>query len=155
MPLSVLIRAITGEDCSHFSFVFESAAKGLMFESNLFGTHPTFYATALKTHVVMHSIEVPLSITEEDAIWDLVIQKYDGRSYNFLGALYLGGWKLLQRIFGVRPPVYNKWSLPDTYFCNELYSILNAIPEFPQTGVASGMETPHDLWLKIKDWSPK
>ena len=47
-PLSCLIRFVTGQDCSHFSFVFESRASGLMFESNLFGTHPAFYRTSLK-----------------------------------------------------------------------------------------------------------
>ena len=153
-PLSVLIRLVTGDDCSHFSFVFESAAQGLMFESNLIGTHPTFFETSMKTHTIVHEVNVPLSIEDEDRIWDLVVQKYDGKGYDFLGAIYLGWRKILQRIFKLPLPEKNKWSQPDSYFCNELYSILNQLPVFPVTSVSNGMETPHDLWDKLKDWKP-
>ena len=150
-PLSAVIRAVTGDDCSHFSFVFESAAKGLMFESNLFGTHPTFFETSMKTHTILHEIDVPLSIEEEDKVWDLVVQKYDGKPYDFGGALYLGWRKILLRAFKIPLPATNKWAKDDAWFCDELYDVLNNIPGFKKIDVVSGMHTPHDVWLNLQE----
>lgn len=149
-PFSLLIRLVTGDDCSHFSFVFESAANGLMFESNLFGTHPLFYRTSLKTHTVMHEIIVPLTLDDENKIWDLIVDKYDDRPYDYFGVMYLGWRKLLLRMFKRPLPKHNKWAKPDAYFCNELYGILSCIPGMPNTDVGNGMETPHDLWKKLE-----
>lgn len=150
LPLSVFIRAITGEDCSHFAFVFESSAKGLMFESNLLGTHPCFYQSSLKTHTIVHEVDLPLDISVEDDIWDIVVEKYDGRGYDFLGALYLGWRKLLQRFLKLPLPEKNKWAQPGQYFCDEVYDVLNQIPDFKKINVMNGMDTPHDVWLKYQ-----
>lgn len=148
-PLSLLIRFICKEDCSHFSFVFESEAKGLMFESNLLGTHPSFLQTSLKTHSIVHEIDLPLSISEEDLLWDVIVDKYDGHSYDFLGALYLGWFKFLKRVFGIKLPDKNKWCQPGQYFCDQLYDCLNNIPRLPKINVMNGMDTPHDVWIRL------
>ena len=153
-PLSVLIRAITGDECSHFAFVFETAAKGLMFESNLLGTHPAFYLSSLKTHTVVHSLDVPMSIEVEDKVWDLIVQKYDGKKYDYLGALYLGWRKILLRWFKLAMPAKNAWSRSDSFYCDDLYDILNIAPGFPVLDVTGAMKTPHDVWQELKDWSP-
>ena len=150
-PLSVLIRAITGEPSSHFSFVFESAAKGLMFESNLLGTHPAFLQTSLKTHTIVHEKNIPMTVEREDLIWDLVVQKYDGKGYDFLGALYLGLCKLGQRLFNFPMPTKNKWGQPDKFFCNEVYDVFNQIPGMPTIDVMSGMDTPEDVWKHLEN----
>jgi len=148
--LSIFIRTICNEDCSHFSFVFESAANGLMFESNLIGTHPAFYKSSLKSHTIVHELNIPLTIEEEDKIWDIVTQKYDGKPYDFLGAIYLGWYKFLNSFFGVKIPDENKWSQPDQYFCNEVYDVLNNIPNFKKIDVKNGMHSPHDVWMELK-----
>lgn len=147
--LSVFIRHICNEDCSHFSFVFESAAKGLMFESNLLGTHPAFYQTSIKNKTIVHEINIPLSIEEEDALWDIIVQKYDNKPYDFLGAIYLGWHKFLNKIFGIKIPEKNKWSQPDQYFCNEVYDVLNNLANFKKIDVKTGMHSPHDVWLEL------
>ena len=149
-PLSWLIRLITGEDCSHFAFVFESASKGLMFESNLFGAHPAFFQTSLKSHTIVHELNIPLSVEDEDKIWDRVIQQYDGKSYDFLGAFYLGYRILLKRIFKIALPLKNAWGKEDEYFCDELYAILEGSPGFPVTSVSGGMQTPHNVWTQVE-----
>jgi hypothetical protein len=150
-PLSVLIRLVTGEDCSHFSFVFEGPnRKGLMFESNLLGTHPAFLKSTLKSHTIIHSMDVPLSSADEDKIWDLCVDKYDGKPYDFGGALYLGWRKLLCRIFKLAVPQQNKWASPGAYFCDEVYDVLNNISAFPKIDVTSGLDTPHDVFVKLK-----
>lgn len=150
-PLSVFIRWITGDDCSHFSFVFESRSAGLMFESNLLGTHPAFYKNSLKTHTTVHEIDVPLDSKSEDTIWDLCVDKYDGKPYDFLGALYLGWRKFLFRLIKFPLPTKNRWTQPGQYFCDELYDILRNVKGFPDFDIMNGMETPHDVYLKIKD----
>jgi len=150
MPLSLVIRAITGEDCSHFSFVFQSQNRnGLVFESNLLGTHPCFLKTSLKSHTIVHSIDVDLSAEEEDRIWDLVVDKYDGKPYDFGGVFYLGWRKILQRLFNVPLPKHNKWAKKNAYFCDEIYDVLNNISKFPKINVTRGMDTPHDVWMKL------
>lgn len=151
-PLSLLIRGITGDDCSHFAFVFEGPGRsGLMIEANLLGTHPCFYQTSLKSHTVVHSFDVPLDIKDEDRIWDLVIEKYDGQPYDFLGAIYLGWRCVLKRAFKIPKPKKNKWSQPGQEFCDQIYDILNSIGRFKKIDVAAGMDTPHDVWIKLNE----
>lgn len=148
--LSQVIRFICGQDCSHFSFVFESGSRGLMFESNLLGTHPTFYKTSLKNHSVVHekSLEIPIDV--EDEIWDLMVQKYDGRSYDFGGAIFLGLSLAMERIFKMPRPQVNRWAKSDKYFCDETYDIFNSFPVyFPSIDVCRGMDTPHDVFVKM------
>lgn len=152
LPLSLLIRAVTGEDCSHFAFVFESQAKGLMFESNLLGTHPRFLETEFKSRwrfTIVHQRDIPMTPEMEDAIWDRVVSRFDGKGYDYGGAIYLGWWKLLNRLFGVALPKTNKWASDDLYFCDEVYIALKGVPGVPQSNVGTGMETPHDLWKEI------
>jgi hypothetical protein len=150
-PLSWVIRMVTGQDCSHFAFVFESEnRKGLMFESNLLGTHPAFLQTALRSHTVVHSITIDLEDEDEDMLWDRVVEKYDGHPYDFGAALYLG-WRLFLYRFFKRPvPQQNKWASPGAYFCDEVYDVLNNLPEFKKIDVVSGMDTPHDVFVKCK-----
>jgi len=154
LPLSVVIRAVTGDDCSHFSIVLYDSSKvpsPIVFESNLLGTHPLFLQTALTTHTVVHQLTISLTEEQEDKILDAIISKFDGKPYDFGGALYLGWRKLMNRIFKTPLPAHNKWSNNDAYFCDEIYQCLESagLPDF---GISTGMETPHDLWLKLKDW---
>lgn len=148
-PLSVLIRLITGQDCSHFAFVFESSASGLMFESNLLGTHPAFYASSLKTHTVVHEIKLDLTVQEEDAVWDIVVQKYDGLPYDITGALFIGWSRIRNRILGVPMPKFNEWGSPDKFFCDELVDVLKNVRGMPKIDSSGGMDTPHDVYEKI------
>lgn len=148
--LSKIIRSTTRQDCSHFSFVFEGPGRsGLMFESNLLGTHPCFLKTSLKMHTIVHQKNMPTDLETEDKIWDIIVEKYDDRSYDFLGAIYLGLYKLANRWFNVPMPLVNRWSQPGQYYCDELYQVLTSLPGFPQLEIKGGMQTPHDLWVKL------
>lgn len=150
-PFSAMIRFLTGDDCSHFAFVFESRSSGLMFESNLLGTHPKFYQTALKHCTVVHEMNVPLSIEEEDEVWDTIVEKYDNKPYDYLGAFYLGIRRFLTRVFGFKKMSVNVLAKRGSFFCNELYEVLCHIPEFPVIDVSSGLMTPHDLLIAIEE----
>lgn len=148
--LSVLIRAITGEDCSHFAFVLYDNKPGeIMFESNLLGTHPAFYRTSLKTHQIVHEIIVPSSQETEDRVWDKLVEIYDGHPYDFLGALYLGLRTLLKRFLGMTMPIKNSWSRQDSFYCDEIYDALREVPGLPLLNVSGGMDTPHGVYIKL------
>jgi hypothetical protein len=148
MPLSYLIRFITGEDCSHLALVFESRDGGLMFESNLLGTHPKFYKNAAKHFTIVHEMKVDATVEQEDAAWDLMVDQFDGKSYGFMAALYLAWRKILLRAFKSPMPMVNAWATDDTYFCDELYLILEHVG-LRNIGIESGMQTPHDVWVKL------
>jgi hypothetical protein len=153
LPLSLIIRAITGEDCSHFAFVFESQANGLVFQSNLLGTGPEFLnvLSSSSGFEIVHQLDLPMTVAEEDAAWDLIVQSYDNLGYNFLGAAYLGWRYLLKRIFKRPLPAKNPWDQAGTLFCDQVYTILNKLndPRLPQINVLSGMDTPHAVWEKV------
>jgi hypothetical protein len=149
-PLSLLIRAITGEDCSHFSFVLYDGKPGeIMFESNLLGTHPVFYKTAMKTHIIVHEINIALDQYIEDLIWDRIVSVYDNQEYDFLGALYLGYRTILYRLLGIPKPERNELSRPGSYYCDEIFDALNDVPKLPVLNVNGGMLTPHEVYEKV------
>jgi hypothetical protein len=146
LPLSVFIRAICAQDCSHFAFVFDSPAGGLLFESNLLGTHPKFFLTAKKHFEIIHEIEIVTTPEIENQIWDSVVNTYDGREYDFGGALYIGWRSLLNRFFGIPIPEKNKWSSRDDLFCDAISSALAPL----QIPVAGPMDSPHDYYERIQ-----
>lgn len=149
-PLSLFIRWMTGEDCSHFAFVFEGPGRsGLMFESNLLGTHPAFFKTSLKTHEIVHEKDIDLTVEQEDAVWDLVVERYDGKPYDFGGALYLGIKKLMHKLFNSTIPTENKWSSQGKFFCDEIYDVFNNIPGMKKIDVCGAMQSPHDVFLEV------
>lgn len=150
-PLSLFIRFITGNDCSHFSLVlYENSTGPIVFESNLLGTHPSFLQTSLKSHTIVHEKTIILSQEIEDKLMDIIISKYDGKSYDFSGALYLAYRTVLKRLFNKPIPIVNKWAKNEAYFCDELYEILENIG-LPHIEV--DVKTPHDVWELIKDWN--
>jgi hypothetical protein len=153
LPLSILIRAVTGEDCSHFAFVFESQSQGLVFQSNLLGTGVEFFSKAQKAwgYKIVHQIDLEMLPEEEDLAWDIIVNNYSNVPYNFLGALYLGWAIILKRLFKITPPLKNLWGKPDTMFCDQVYKVLNGLsdPRLPKICVMNGMDTPYDIYLKV------
>lgn len=149
-PIDFVIRLMTGQDCQHFAFLFESAGGGMIFECNLLGAHACFYNTWLKKHALIHVIDVPLSIEDEDALWDKWVNEFDGLSYDFLGVIYLGIMFARKRIFGIPLPAVNAWSQRNQYFCDAAYQLVSGRPGFPLvTPKTNGMATPHALWEAI------
>ena len=159
LPLSLVIRGITGEPCSHFAFVFDSGPKGLMFESNLLGTHPVFFASALKgfgAMTIVHEKDITIPLDLEDSIWDYIVENYDDKPYDYSGAVYTGLMVLRNRIFKTPIPAVNKWADTGTYYCDELYNILTKfIPSLPQVQVQGTCVTPESLWQRMKDMEIK
>lgn len=149
LPLSLLIRAITGEDCSHMALVFESRSGGIMFESNFLGTHPKFFRNASKHFTVVHALEIPMTVEQEDHAWDTMVDAFDGKNYDFGAAIYLGWRILLYRWFRRPVPKVNCWQTKGAFFCDEVYQILE-MAGFQSLDVESGMKTPFMVWDELK-----
>ena len=150
LPLSVVIRAITGEDCSHFAFVFDSPGGGMVFQANLLGCGPEFFAKFKSACTIVHEVTLDVPTEIEDQVWDLVVSNYDGKPYGYKSCIYLGYRILLRRIFGIPMPDKNPYVSSGAFFCDELYACLAPIPGLPKFDVADGMKTPHDVWKAVK-----
>jgi hypothetical protein len=151
LPLSVLIRWFLDSDCSHFVLVFKSPSGGLMFESNLLGTHPKFYKTALKHMEVVHQIEMNLTPDQEDEVWDIVVDQFDGHAYNYRAFIYFCWRAFLKKIFHQPLPKTNPWSLPGTYLCDQVCYALQGLSPEP-ISLDLSMVTPEELYYYLKDW---
>lgn len=122
-----------------------------MFESNLLGTHPKFFKTALKHMSVVHQIELDIPIEEENAIWDFVVDQVDGLSYNYLGFLYFCYRAFLKRAFRIPLPSSNPWSQEGTYLCPEVLRAL-AGPLHLQIEADLSMLSPEDHFHLTQLW---
>lgn len=150
--LSKLIRLLTGDDCSHFAIVLYDNKPGeIMFESNLLGTHPAFLKTSLKTHEIVHKMTIEVPQDMEDQVWDRIVKSFDGKPYDYAGALYLGIHKLMHRLFGRAIPTSNKWANCNAFFCDEIYTAFVDVPGLPDIGVSNGMRTPHDVYQLLQE----
>ena len=124
---------------------------GLMFESNLLGTHPKFFKNASKHMSIVHMVSIPLKFENEKAVKAFMVNEVDDKPYDILGAIYLGWWKLLRRIFKCALPKRNKWARKDAFFCDEIIVMLNAAGagfKFDTLGV--GMMSPYDVWKQLE-----
>jgi len=147
-----LINLVTAEDCGHFAILFESVnGTGVVFESNLLGTHPAFYKTWMGTsRKIIHSIDVVLTAEQEDKIWDLWVNNFDGHGYDFFGCIYVGLMKLRKRIFKKEIPTKNIWSKNGAFFCDVIYQVLDGIQWLPDMkDQINEMSSPHDLFLFV------
>jgi hypothetical protein len=153
-PLDWLILLMTGQDCAHFSFSFQDVnGQEVVFETNLLGGHPAFYPTWINTssRQIIHSQTVDVPASEVTALWQSWVQNYDGKSYDFLGALYTGLMTLRLRLFKIPKPLKNAWSQRNTYYCDEIYQLVSGRFGFPViTNMSNGMDTPHDVWMKLQ-----
>ena len=63
------------------------------------------------------------------------------KRYDFLGAIYLGIFQLLNTHFGIKMPKKNRFDSGKRFFCNELYSFI--------TGEEMSMTHPNDLMIEM------
>lgn len=149
--LSKFIRFGLKTDCSHFALVFNSPAGGLMFESNLLGTHPKFFKTALKHMTIVHEIDVLLPVEIENQIWDIVVDRYDDEPYNFKGFLYFCWRGFLKRFLGIPFPMKGLYDRSNGDLCVEVYKALTDAGVMPDLNIDLSITSPHDLFLKLRE----
>ena len=150
-PLSALIRWGLSTDCSHFLIVFNSPAGGLCFHSNLLGTHPKFWKNTKKQLSVVHEIDLDLPIEVEDRVWDIVVDRYDGKGYDFKAFAYLGWRIILKKLFNKPMPVKNKWAEDQKFLCDEIYAALVECQVVPDLGIDIAMSSPHEIFELLSE----
>jgi hypothetical protein len=153
LPLSVIIRGVLGSQASHFLLVFDSPAGGLVFESNLLGTHPKFWKTDASSLTIVDELDVVMTPKQEDLIWDTVVDQMDGKGYDWGAFFYMGLAYIAHRLWNRDIPAKNKWAKPNTYVCLQVAQAL--IPYFSQLqNVDVSMMTPDQLMALIKSAPP-
>ncbi len=151
LPLSVLIRWFLNSDCSHFALVFKSQDGGLMFESNLVGTHPKFLKTALKHMEVVHVINLNITTEQENKVWDMIVDQFDGHAYNYKAFFYFCFRAFLYKFFRRPLPIKNPWSGSESYLCEQIaYSLETLTTE--KIDLDLSMISPEDLYHYLRSW---
>lgn len=121
LPLSVLIRKGLGEPVSHFGIVFDN---GIVFHSNLLGTHIEWYGAFSKHCEIVFQKEYNLTLDDEEAIFQSILNTYDDKGYDY-GAFFYFCWRaLLYRTLGKPFPARNEWNSGNKFLCTELAGTL-------------------------------
>jgi hypothetical protein len=128
---------------SHFGILFFDR---VVLHSNFAnGVHFEPYYTFKKKNDVLSAFKrcnCELSLIESTLLFDQLVRKTYGASYDF-GAICFFIWRvLLKKIFGKPIPDKNKWESKSKWFCNEIFEIV--------LGRDLSMKTPNDLMLLLK-----
>ncbi len=148
LPLSVVIRGILSEPVSHFGIVFDN---GIIFHSNLLGTHIEWYGSFKKHCEIVYEIEYPMTLEQEEAVYQSILTTYDDHGYDYGALFYFGYRALLFRIFGIALPKKNEWAQSDKFLCTELVGTLPdyILPLSVKTEDLS-LTSPYKLYLQLE-----
>jgi hypothetical protein len=151
-PLSVLIRWALNEPCSHVAIVFDNK---LVFHSNLLGLHIEWFNTFKKKVDIVFEKEYSMSLEQEEAIYQKIIDKEDGKYYDFRAFAYFAWRALLRKFFKIPLPSENKWQSVSADMCVEAIRYLDGIilVDLPEDK-ALAMITPYQLSLILAAQRP-
>lgn len=148
LPLSVAIRGLMQEPVSHFGIVFDN---GIVFHSNLLGTHIEWYGSFIKHCEVVYQLDYPMSLEDEEAVYRKILNTYDEIGYDFGALLYFAYRAITHRLFNIPLPSKNEWASGSKFLCTELAGIL------PDNIVSASLKaedlsivSPYQLYLQIK-----
>jgi len=127
-PLSIAIRWLFRENCSHFAIVFDDC---FLVQSNLLGVGMDWWAAVEKSHVIVDTIDVPLAADTEDKLWKSILDGTAHLPYDFGGFAYLGYRGLLLHFFKKPMPLRNKWAKSNQYMCMEMARLLSDYVKLP------------------------
>lgn len=148
LPLSKLIMWGLDEPCSHFAVVFDDK---IVFHSNLSGLHIVWFESFLKSYEVVFEIDVPLPLEEEEKMYQSIITKYDGASYDYGAFAYLTWRGFLKKFFGKPIPSHNPWASSKRYICDEVIQLLpEEIVGKEIKNADLSIRSPYQVWLMIK-----
>lgn len=142
--LSRIIRWGLKEPCSHFGVVFDG--KFLM-HSNLLGVQLCWLNTFLKKSEIVLSIDYDLNVESEEYVYSCLLNRFDGRGYDF-GAFFYFAWRaFLFRFFKKPFPSVNKLNCKDSFLCTEIASFL---PLEMVKNKEYDLISPYRLYLMLK-----
>ena len=138
--LSKLIRWIASEPVSHIAIGLDNR---LIFESNLYGTHPKWLSSFLKKNEIVFQIDFIFTLEKEEDIY-LKIPQYSDRRYDFGALFYMIYRGILYKLFKIPIPETNLFGKEDQFLCVELAKLIDPSLENLET------ITPYQLYLKLK-----
>lgn len=146
MPLSKLIRWLSGDPVSHVIIVFDEK---FAIHSNLYGVHLDWF-NSLEKHVdIVYKLEYKLSLKREEEVYRSLLDNFDGRSYDWPAFFYLLWRGLLWKFLKKPLPSKNPWNEKDGYLCTE---IAGCLPKW-LTGLETtdySLVTPYKLYEMLK-----
>lgn len=149
LPLSKLIRWGLNEPASHFAIVFDNS---IVFHSNLTGTHVDWYNHFKSSCEIAYELDYNLPLEAEESIYQSILNKNTGKSYDFGGFFYFIWRALLNKCFGFKFPEINKWSKEGKFLCTGLAAEL-PLEHFKglETIKDTEMTSPYQIYLRLKN----
>jgi hypothetical protein len=121
-PLSRMIRWVLQIPGSHLVIVFDNK---IAFHSNLLGAHVEWYNTLKRSLEIVHEIEISGTLEQEEDAYQGVINRLDGKPYDYLFLLSIAWRACLKRFFGIPIPE-QLLERPDWLLCTEVFYELPA-----------------------------
>ncbi len=149
-PMSKAIRWVLNEPVSHVAVIFDDK---LVFQANLLGVHVGWADTFLKKNEVVYTKEYAnLSLEEQEVVYEGIINKYDGSSYDFKSLLYFAYRAMLKKLFKVPIPKMNPYNNINQFLCTELLMhILIFTDEEDKIVIGeTDMLTPYEMYQRLK-----
>jgi hypothetical protein len=97
---------------------------GIVFHSNLMGTHVEWYGSFVKRCTIVYQKEIQLSLIDEEAIFQSILNTYDSKGYDFGAFGYFVWCAILYRTIGKPFPTRNVLNSNDKFLCTELAAVL-------------------------------
>jgi transcriptional regulator of met regulon len=121
LPLSRFIRWGLRENVSHVVFIFDNK---IVFHSNLTGCHIEWYNTYKKKVEIVDELEFNLPLEVEEEVYQSIIDKNDGKGYDYKAFLYFCYKAILHRFFGQPMPKTSNWGDKKRFICTGVASEL-------------------------------
>lgn len=104
LTMSSVIRWATNSRCSHIAILFDDK---WVIHSSVFGVETNWYNTFCKHHDIVLQRRYEMSLIEEEAIYQDILDKYDDFTYDWKGAAYFGFRALLNKLLRIPLPKTN------------------------------------------------
>lgn len=148
-PLSKLIMWGLDEPVSHFAIALDDK---IVFHSDLTGLHIVWKNTFDKTRKTIFEYDLTLPLEQEEAIYQNILNQYDGSSYDFGAFIYFGWRALLRKVFKKEMPQKNPWGNKNHFLCDEIIQLLPVEfigQELKKADLA--MKSPYQTWIMLQN----
>lgn len=107
LPASVGIRWMLEEDSSHIVFVFDDK---LAIHSNFMGFQIAWASTIRKHNTVVHELDFPMTLEQEEAVYQSLMNKFDDYGYDWKSFLYFTWRGILKKFLNKPIPTHSPYN---------------------------------------------
>lgn len=147
LPLSMVIRYLTGESVSHFAIVLDNR---IVFHSTLPGAKLQWLSGFMSTHgsEIVYRMDLNLELAQEELVYRELITNFGDEPYDY-GALAFALISLIKyRYLKLPLPAKNLWGSKKAHWCLELAKCLEVLGvKLPELDVIS----PEKLYFYLLD----